>query len=148
MPSASSTEASPSPPPPAPIPLTPGPRATAFISLYNSALDSTLSSISYASFSSCFPNISTQADSALRGMHHGMVSRLREFAREEFEVILLERNVVEKLNGLEGVVGDARRRRARAADGEEEEGPVVAELATECKITNDAIAERDVGGGD
>ncbi|TGO81802.1 hypothetical protein BPOR_1011g00040 [Botrytis porri] len=39
-----------------------------------------------------------------------MVSRLRQFALDEFEMILQERRVVERLNGLEGVIESARRR--------------------------------------
>jgi kinetochore protein NNF1 len=119
----SATETPSSPPPQAPTPLTPGPRATAFLNLYNSALDSTLKSISYDSFSSCFPIISTQADAALRGMHAGMISRLGVFAREEFDAIVEERRVVERVNGLEGIIGEARRRKA---EGEGKEEVVVA----------------------
>lgn len=125
MPSATSpnthTEPSPSPPPQAPTATLPGPRATAFINLYNSALNSTLSSISYETFSECFPLIAAQAPGALKAMHESVVSRLGGFAREEFEVILKERSVVSRLNELEDRIAEGRRRRARAVGGEEEE---------------------------
>ncbi|KAK6605338.1 mind kinetochore complex component [Botrytis cinerea] len=49
-----------------------------------------------------------------------MVSRLRQFALDEFEMILQERRVVERLNGLEGVIESARRRKARGVDAETE----------------------------
>ena len=52
-------------------------------------------------------------------MHKGLVERLEGFARDEFEVILQERRVVERLNALETVISDAKRRKARAQDGEE-----------------------------
>lgn len=53
-----------------------------------------------------------------------MVSRLRQFAIDEFEMILAERKVVERLNGLEGVIESARRRKARGVDADVEEGAV------------------------
>ncbi|KAB8296919.1 hypothetical protein EYC80_002328 [Monilinia laxa] len=49
-----------------------------------------------------------------------MVSRLRQFAIDEFEVILRERRVVERLNGLEAVIEGARRRKARGVDADAE----------------------------
>lgn len=59
-------------------------------------------------------------------MHAGMIERLREFATEEFETILRERAVVERVNALEERIGEARRRRGRGVDGgvEGEEVPV------------------------
>ncbi|CZS90062.1 uncharacterized protein RAG0_01196 [Rhynchosporium agropyri] len=49
-----------------------------------------------------------------------MAGKLERFAKEEFETILKERNVVENLNRLEDLIGEARRRKARStgdADG-------------------------------
>jgi hypothetical protein len=80
MPSADPTH-SPSPPPSAPTASTPGPRASAFITLYNSALSNTLKSISYDSFAACFPLIATQAPDSLRAMHGAFVGRLEGFAK-------------------------------------------------------------------
>ncbi|KAL2074151.1 hypothetical protein VTL71DRAFT_7929 [Oculimacula yallundae] len=110
---------SPSPPPAPPTALTPGPRALAFSKLYSDALANTLKAISYTSFASCFPSIADQAPVALKGMHADMAGKLERFAKEEFETILMERNVVENLNKLEDLIGEARRRRARAGEGEE-----------------------------
>ncbi|CZR68477.1 uncharacterized protein PAC_18376 [Phialocephala subalpina] len=124
-PSETNRDASPSPPPQPPTSHTPGPRALAFQDLYNKALDNTLKSISYTSFSSCFPQISVQASQALQGMHSGMISRLGDFAREEFEMILQERGVVERLNSLDDLISDAKKRKARAIEGEiEAEAPI------------------------
>lgn len=39
-------------------------------------------------------------------------------------MILAERKVVERLNGLEGVIESARRRKARGVDADVEEGAV------------------------
>jgi kinetochore protein NNF1 len=122
MPSATSQDHSPSPPPQAPIASTPGVRAAAFIDLYNKTLNNTLSSISYSTFSECFPLIAAQAPQALKAMHESVVSRLGGFAREEFEVILREREVVQRLNELEERIGEGRKRKSRAV--EEEEPPV------------------------
>ncbi|KAG4030440.1 hypothetical protein MFRU_012g01740 [Monilinia fructicola] len=115
MPSASP---SPSPPPAPPIPLTPGPRASRLHDVYEKSLASALNTISYPAFSSCFPTIARQAPEALRAVHAQMVSRLREFAHDEFATILRERRVVERLNGLEAVIEGARRRKARGVDAD------------------------------
>ncbi len=83
MPSAD-PEKSPSPPPQPPTQQTPGPRAAAFIQLYNNALDSTLNAVSYESFAACFPQIAERAEVPLRAMHGGMVGRLEGFAKVRF----------------------------------------------------------------
>jgi len=119
MPSADPQNQSPSPPPAPPIALTPGPRAAAFTTLYNSALSNTLKSVPYESFAACFPSIAEQAPAALKAMHSGLTSRLEQFAKDEFQTIMEERAVVERLNSLEDVIAEAKRRKARAADGED-----------------------------
>lgn len=81
MPSADPIPRSPSPPPTAPTASTPGPRASAFIKLYDGALSSTLQSISYESFAACFPLIAAQAPDSLRAMHGAFVGRLEGFAK-------------------------------------------------------------------
>lgn len=57
-------------------------------------------------------------------MHSGMISRLGEFARGEFEDIVRERRVVERVNALEGVIGEARGRMLESANGNGKEGVV------------------------
>lgn len=79
-----SADRSPSPPPSAPTASTPGPRASAFITLYNNALSNTLKSISYESFAACFPLIAQQAPDSLRAMHGAFVGRLEGFAKVRF----------------------------------------------------------------
>ena len=76
MPSAQS----PSPPPTAPTALTPGVRAAAFQTIYDKTLTSTLNSISYSSFASCFPSIAAAAPDSLRSLHTNFIQRLRDFA--------------------------------------------------------------------
>lgn len=109
---------SPSPPPEPPTALTPGVLATALVKLYTNTLNKTLSDISHSAFSSCFPEISVGAPESIRVFHKDFVDRLREIAVGEFEVILEERRVVENLNRLEGIVGDAKRRKAEGGDDE------------------------------
>ncbi|KAH8815965.1 Nnf1-domain-containing protein [Xylogone sp. PMI_703] len=109
----------PSPPPQQPTPVTPGPRATAFIKLYDNALSHTLRAISYDSFAACFPSIARTAPESLKAMHQGLVGRLEGFAKDEFETILMERNVIQNLNALEDLIADAKRRKARARGDEE-----------------------------
>ncbi|CCU80149.1 spindle pole protein Nnf1 [Blumeria hordei DH14] len=98
--------------------LTPGPRAKAFVTLYYSALQSTLRSVPYESFEACFPLIAAQAPTALRAMWQGMRDGLESFASREFEMILQERAVVRRLNELEAIITDARQRRDLATDSE------------------------------
>ena len=52
-------------------------------------------------------------------MHASMTERLDGFAKAEFETILRERKVVQGLNALEGLIADARRRKARAVEGDD-----------------------------
>lgn len=73
-------EPSPSPPPQQPTAITPGPRATHFLSLYNGALKTTLKTISYDNFAACFPTPATKVPDRLRVMHRGLVERLEGFA--------------------------------------------------------------------
>ena len=107
-----------SPPPEAPTPLTPGPRAVALQTIYTNALTSTLSSITPASFNACFPSIAQSAPGALQSLHEGLIAKLQAFARDEFERILEEKRVVERLNKLEDVIAEGRRRKARGVDKE------------------------------
>ncbi|PQE19032.1 MIND kinetochore complex component protein [Rutstroemia sp. NJR-2017a WRK4] len=109
---------SPSPPPHPPIPLTPGPRARRLTKIYQDSISSSLRSISYPAFSSCFPTIAANAPEALKAVHAQMVQRLERFALDEFDQILEERKVVLRLNEWEGVLEGARRRRARGVDEE------------------------------
>lgn len=91
--------------------VTPGPRAATFMTLYHSALKSTIRAISYESFAACFPLISKQAPEALQVMWQGMRDGLEGFAVKEFEMIMQEREVVTRLNALEGIIADANRRK-------------------------------------
>jgi kinetochore protein NNF1 len=123
MPSAD-MERSPSPPSAPPVQSTPGVRAEALTKVYTNALESTLNSVSYPSFSACFPSIAKNAPKQLEAMHKGMCERLRGFAMAEFGEIIEERRAVERLNELEGLIADARKRKSRSVEGDEGKGEV------------------------
>lgn len=59
-------------------------------------------------------------------MHAGMISRLGDFAKEEFEDIVRERRVVERVNRLEVLIGEARRRMVEGEGEGREDGERVA----------------------
>jgi kinetochore protein NNF1 len=115
MPSASSTsdaaqvQRSDSPPPP--TALTPGPLAARLTELYHTALSHTLRACSYENFASCFPTPAKYRPEILKGLWMQVVGKIEEKGREEFEGILVEREVVQGLNTLEGVVEVGRGRR-------------------------------------
>jgi len=53
-----------------------------------------------------------------------MCERLRGFAMAEFGEIIEERRAVERLNELEGLIADARKRKSRSVEGDEGKGEV------------------------
>lgn len=127
-----------SPPLPNPhTPVAPGPRATRLQELYASSLSHTLARLGWDNFASCYPTMALRAPATLRTVQRQMVDRLGELCnvrlqydtnqrelgtwvlhakhkfapQKEFQVILEQRDVVTKLNELEGLVSDAARRR-------------------------------------
>ncbi|MCJ1391200.1 hypothetical protein MMC18_004062 [Xylographa bjoerkii] len=110
------TTRSPSPPPP-PTALTPGYLATRLSTLYASTLQHTLRACSYANFAACFPTPAARRPAILHGLWQQVVGKIEAKAKEEFEGILVERDVVEGLNRLEGVVEGGRGRRERSGEG-------------------------------
>ncbi|KAI9854864.1 MAG: hypothetical protein M1824_006554 [Vezdaea acicularis] len=101
----------------------PGPRALALQKIYNEALAHTLKTCSYANFSSCFPTPAKYVPDSLHKLWAQMVGRLEELAKSEFADILAEREVVPRLNELDELVAEARRRRDREPQGEGEVAP-------------------------
>ncbi|KAK8200940.1 hypothetical protein M8818_006259 [Zalaria obscura] len=107
---------SPSPAAPPPVAATPGPRAAALQKLYSDALSHTLKTCNYANFASCFPTPAKNAEEDLQVFHSQFVERLDSQCREQFEMILRERNVIPALNDLDRLVDEARKRRAKAME--------------------------------
>ncbi|KAK4156743.1 Nnf1-domain-containing protein [Chaetomidium leptoderma] len=97
-----------------PPPPTPGPRAARLQTLFASTAKHTLDKISKENFEACFPTVAGRAPGTLEFVQRRMVERLGVLWGEEFETIMANRQVVARLNELEGLVGDAARRRAEA----------------------------------
>ncbi|GKT73574.1 spindle pole protein [Colletotrichum tofieldiae] len=104
-------------------PVTPGPRATRFTQLYDIALQRTLQKVSYDNFASCFPTIAAHAPNTLRNVQNQMVDYLEERCNKDFQSILVDRDVIRKLNDFESLVSDAERRRQESGDSGEEPVP-------------------------
>lgn len=119
---------SPSPAAAPPVAATPGPRATALQKLYGDAIAHVLKTCNYANFSACFPTPAKEIPGQLKNVHEQFTDRLGETMRREFENILEDRHVVGSLNELDGLIEDARRRKARSI---EEGGAVPVPYVTE-----------------
>ena len=114
------TERSPSPPASRPIASTPGPRATALQKLYNEAIAHIIKTCNYNNFATCFPTPAAYVPDAMEDVHEQFTSKLRQNLLRHFEESLKERNVVPSLNELDGLIDDARRRKARALESGED----------------------------
>ncbi|KAL2164222.1 hypothetical protein VTH06DRAFT_3438 [Thermothelomyces fergusii] len=102
-------------PQPQPPPV-PGPRAARLQALFAAAAKHTLDKINKDNFGACFPTISQKAPGTLEFVQRQMVERLGSLWHKEFETIMANRQVVERLNELEALVSDAARRRREAED--------------------------------
>ncbi|KAM0514028.1 hypothetical protein ACHAPE_007118 [Trichoderma viride] len=100
----------PQPAPPA-APVVPGPRATRFQELYAQSLKRTLAKLKWDNFAACYPTVASKAEPVLKQVQTQMAEKLAEKCEREFESILIARQVVPKLNDLEGLVADATHRR-------------------------------------
>ncbi|KAK3997347.1 Nnf1-domain-containing protein [Cladorrhinum sp. PSN332] len=104
-------------PQPAEEKVVPGPRATYLQNLFAQAAKHTLDKLSSpANFASCFPTIAAKAPGTLDNVQRQMVDRLGGLWNREFERILESRDVVRKLNELEGLLADAAKRREGAGN--------------------------------
>ncbi|KAK0283829.1 hypothetical protein LTR35_006288 [Friedmanniomyces endolithicus] len=115
---------SPSPPhsPPPPTLSLPGPRATALHKLYNDAITHLLKTLTYPHFAACFPTPSLAVPGSMKALHAQFTAKLGEQLRAEFERLVEEREAVGALNGLDGLVEEARGRRERAEGRRRETG--------------------------
>ncbi|EPE10022.1 mind kinetochore complex component [Ophiostoma piceae UAMH 11346] len=102
-------KSAPPPPPPA------GPRAGRLQDLFRSSLQHTLTKISWENFAACYPTAAARNPVTLQAVHRAMVERLRELCASEFAVVLRNRDVVRRLNELEVLAADARKRREEAS---------------------------------
>ncbi|KAK0266960.1 hypothetical protein LTR91_017012 [Friedmanniomyces endolithicus] len=112
----------PSPPPQPPTLSLPGPRATALLSLYNDAIAHLLKTLTYPHFAACFPTPSFAVPGSMKALHAQFTAKLGEQLHAEFDRLVEEREAVGALNGLDGLVEEARGRRERAERGRRETG--------------------------
>jgi kinetochore protein NNF1 len=92
--------------------VAPGPRAARLQEVFADRLKHTLAKLSYPNIAACYPTIAAKHPPTLRSIQGQMVSIMESRAARHFEAILEERDVVRKLNELEGLVAQAGQRRA------------------------------------
>ncbi|KAK8034763.1 hypothetical protein PG993_009758 [Apiospora rasikravindrae] len=95
-------------------PQAPGPRAARFQKVLDDSLKHTLGKVTWDNFASCYPTVADRAPATLKAAQRQMVDRLTMLCKKEFDSILTSRNVVNKLNELEGLVSEAELRRDEA----------------------------------
>ncbi|KAK6834284.1 hypothetical protein PG987_008978 [Apiospora arundinis] len=95
-------------------PQAPGPRAARFQKVLDDSLKHTLGKVNWENFASCYPTVAERAPATLKAAQRQMVDRLAMLCKKEFDSILTSRNVVNKLNELEGLVSEAELRRDEA----------------------------------
>ncbi|KAK4177359.1 Nnf1-domain-containing protein [Triangularia setosa] len=98
--------------PPEPV-VTPGPRAQRLGQLFQQTTSHTLDKLSPANFRECFPTIAKKAPRTLDNVHQQMIKQLSTLWNREFERILESRQVIQKLNELEGLIQEAQQQRKR-----------------------------------
>ncbi|KZZ91827.1 Nnf1 [Moelleriella libera RCEF 2490] len=114
-------------PPAAVVGVAPGPRASRLQEIFGSCLERTLAKLSYDKVAGCFPTMARRAEPVLRQVQSQMVAKLHDKSTREFAAILQARDVVAKLNALEGLVARAQAEREKLEQqqqqrkGEEEE---------------------------
>lgn len=101
------TSRSPSPP----VALTPGRLATQLQEVFNRALAHTTKTCSYNNFAACFPTPAARRPDVLQSVWQQIIGKIEVKARNEFEGIMGERDVVKGLNELELLVQEAKRRK-------------------------------------
>ena len=103
----------------------PGPRASRLHDIYAQGLRHTLSKLSPSVFSGCYPTVAFHSPRHLEQLQQQSVARLSERAEKEYADIMARRGAVARLNELDGVVGEAVRRRRAEGGGESQPTPYV-----------------------
>ncbi|KAG7290821.1 hypothetical protein NEMBOFW57_000825 [Staphylotrichum longicolle] len=94
----------------------PGPPRGAAAGALAAAANHSLDKISMDNFAACFPTVAVRAPGTLEFVQRKMVERLGDLWHKEFERIMADRQVVARLNELEGLIEDAARRKMAAPD--------------------------------
>ncbi|QIW97222.1 hypothetical protein AMS68_002740 [Peltaster fructicola] len=141
------------------VTATPGPRAAALQRLYSDATTHVLKTCSYKSFASCFPSPAHARPDILKDLHKQFTTDLGRQMRLNFDVILQDSDVVQRLNELDYLIDDAKRKRAKAieeAHGEVLQHPIashtlparelyLAHLAPSLSQMSQALSEQQDG---
>lgn len=94
-----------------------GVRATQLRAVFSRALHKALTTCSYRNFSTCFPTTASNNPDLLKTVWQQITQHWETRAKDEFELIIQSRNVVEKLNQLDVLEREARGRREEAGEG-------------------------------
>ncbi len=90
-----------------------GARAKRLNQILDRSLAETIRSITYDKMALCFPTLASNKPDILLSAHEQVVSFLQTSCQTEFAKVLKERNAVAKLNDLDEVIEDAKRRKDR-----------------------------------
>jgi hypothetical protein len=102
---------SPSPPAAPPLASAPGPRASALLKLHSDAIAHILKTCNYANFSACFPTPAKEVPGSMKALHAQFTEKLGEQLHGNFDELVRERGVVGRLNELDALVEEAKRRK-------------------------------------
>ncbi|KAI8578876.1 hypothetical protein K450DRAFT_244921 [Umbelopsis ramanniana AG] len=86
-----------------------GKRAKKLNMLFEKYIERIIQSVSYAKFAICFSELDEQQHEALVMAHQQVCEYLEKSIREDFHSILVERQLIEKLNELDKLVEEAKR---------------------------------------
>lgn len=99
------------------VPLPEGARATALRVAYKRALSKSMSPITLANFSSCFPKLASANPRKLEMLHTAMTKHMVTRGPSELNLIFHRRKVVQNLNALDELLAEATERRRAAPEG-------------------------------
>ncbi|QSL64543.1 hypothetical protein MERGE_001844 [Pneumocystis wakefieldiae] len=90
-----------------------GLRAQRLQDLLDKSLSQTVKACSYEQIAKCFPTLAKNSPEILKNAHEQVISFLKSSCDREFSAIFEERDVVSKLNELDGLITDAKSRQER-----------------------------------
>ncbi|KTW27618.1 hypothetical protein T552_02060 [Pneumocystis carinii B80] len=90
-----------------------GLRAQRLQDLLDKSLGQTIKACSYEQIAKCFPTLAKNSPEVLKNVHEQVISFLRSSCDREFSIIFEERDVISRLNDLDGLINDAKSRQER-----------------------------------
>ena len=88
-----------------------GPRALKLQEILQTSLRQTLRACSYEKLESCFPTLAKNDPETLKHAREQVIDFLTKACQSEFEKIIAERDATKRLNELDQLINDARRRK-------------------------------------